>query len=73
MTSNSDIEKRLEALEIKASFSEDLIDKLDQVIIGQQQTLDALIAQVRDLREQSASATEGGTTRNLRDELPPHY
>lgn len=73
MTSNSDIEKRLEALEIKASFSEDLIDKLDQVIIRQQQTLDALIAQVRDLREQSAGANEGSATRNLRDELPPHY
>jgi len=73
MTSPTDIERRLEALEIKASFTEDVVDKLDQIIIRQQQTIDALIAQVRDLRDQSASASEGGAARNLRDELPPHY
>ncbi|WP_342617982.1 SlyX family protein [Rhodoferax sp. GW822-FHT02A01] len=73
MTHTNDIERRLEALEIKASFAEDVIDKLDQIIIRQQQTIDALVAQVRDLRELSASTAEGGQARTLRDELPPHY
>jgi SlyX protein len=73
MTQNPDIERRLEALEIKASYAEDVIDKLDQIIIRQQQTIDALVAQVRELRAQPASASEGGPARTLRDELPPHY
>ena len=68
------IEQRLEALEIKASFTEDLVDRLDQVIIRQQQTLDAVVAQLLRLREQAErSDSGGGAGRNARDELPPHY
>ncbi len=73
MTAPSPIEQRLEALEIKASFTEDLVDKLEQIITRQQETLDALVAELLRLREQSASQAEGGGLRNLRDELPPHY
>jgi SlyX protein len=73
MTPHDTLEQRLEALEIKASFSEDLVDKLDQIIIRQQRTLDALLAEVRALRNQAANANDVGAQRNLRDELPPHY
>jgi SlyX protein len=73
MNPNHPMEKRLEALEIKASFIEDSVDKLDQIIIRQQQTIDALVAQLRSLRDQAASQSEGAGQRNLRDELPPHY
>jgi SlyX protein len=74
MTSLNDIENRLEALEIKASFTEDLVDKLDQIIIRQQRTLEALVAELRDLRAQATNNADGsGAPRNLRDELPPHY
>jgi SlyX protein len=74
MTPQNDIEKRLEALEIKASFTEDLVDKLDQIIVRQQRTLEALVAELRELRNQAAdNAHESGAQRNLRDELPPHY
>jgi SlyX protein len=67
------LEQRLEALEIKASFTEDLVDKLEQIIVRQQETLDALVAQVLRLREQAASAPEGSGARQARDDLPPHY
>ena len=73
MTPFIDIEQRLEALEIKASFTEDLVDKLDQIIIRQQRTLEAVLAELRDLRAQATSSADGGTQRNLRDDLPPHY
>ena len=74
MTPQNDIEKRLEALEIKASFTEDLVDKLDQIIVRQQRTLEALVAELRELRAQAVSnADASGAQRNLRDELPPHY
>ena len=64
--------ERLNELEIKASFTEDLVDKLDQVVIRQQTQINALISEVLHLRQQ-ASDPQAATQRNLRDELPPHY
>ncbi len=71
-TPESPSEARLTALEIKASFAEDLLDKLDQTVIRQQTQIDALISEVLHLRQQIGSA-QGDTPRSLRDELPPHY
>lgn len=64
--------QRLEALEIKASFTEDLLDQLNMTIYQQQQLIDRLTHEVILLRQQvpDAGANE---PRNLRDELPPHY
>lgn len=73
MTKNSPIEQRLEALEIKASFTEDLVDKLDQIVTEQQRTMDALVNELRELRHQASSSADGPAQRNLRDDLPPHY
>jgi SlyX protein len=67
-----DIEKRLTELEIKASFTEDLVDELNQVIARQQQQLDLLMQEVHQLRQQAPDGGSGGF-RSLRDELPPHY
>lgn len=67
-----EVEQRLIDLEIKASFSEDLLDQLNQVIVRQQQQIDALISEVGRLR-QPVSDTSGGTPRNFQDDLPPHY
>ena len=72
--SNERIERRLTELEIKASFSEDLIDHLNQAIVRQQGQIDALLREVRQLRTQlPGDSDSGGAVRNLRDELPPHY
>jgi SlyX protein len=71
-TPESHSEGRLTALEIKASFAEDLLDKLDQTVIRQQTQIDALISEVLHFRQQIGS-TQGDTPRSLRDELPPHY
>jgi SlyX protein len=64
--------QRLEGLEIKASFMEDLLDQLNLTIYRQQELIDRLTHEVIQLRQQ---APEGGSNgpRNLRDELPPHY
>ena len=73
MPAHNTIEQRLEALEIKASFTEDLVDKLEQIIVRQQQTLDTLVAELLRLREQATRSSDGAGARNVRDELPPHY
>ncbi|MBQ0936810.1 SlyX family protein [Ideonella paludis] len=66
-----DIESRLTDLEIKLSFTEDLVDTLNAMVTQQQDHIELLLKEVRRLREQ---APEGGPGfRSLRDELPPHY
>ncbi len=66
------IDKRLTDLEIKAGFTEDLLDHLNQLVVRQQQQIDLLISELIQLRPQASDAGAGGF-RSLRDELPPHY
>lgn len=63
---------RLTELEIKASFSDDLLEQLNQVVIRQQRQIDALAREVERLRQQLPEAGSGGFSR-AGDELPPHY
>ena len=66
------MESRLNDLEMKISYTEDMVDELNLTIFRQQQQIDQLIRQVTALREQvqNAAPTE---PLSLRDELPPHY
>jgi SlyX protein len=66
------IDQRLTELEIKASFTEDLVEQLNQVIIRQQTQIDQLVGEVLQLREQREQAAAGGP-RNMLDDLPPHF
>lgn len=66
------IEHRLTDLEVKASFTEDMLDQLNQVIVRQQDQIDRLQRELSELRERRP-ATDDASFRSLRDELPPHY
>lgn len=68
----NNIEQRLTDLEIKASFTEDMVDQLNQVIVRQQQQLDRLVREIGQLQQQTPDG-EAGVSSRLRDELPPHY
>ena len=69
------IERRLTDLEIKASFSEDLLDELNTTVFRQQQQIALLMEQIAQLRRQFPDASSGrpGISSGSRDELPPHY
>ena len=66
------MESRLTDLEIKISFTEDMVDELNRTVFRQQQQIDLLMLQIKALREQVRTA-EQQEQRNLRDEIPPHY
>jgi SlyX protein len=66
------IEHRLTDLEVKASYTEDMLDQLNQVIVRQQDQIDRLLRELSELRARRPAADDG-TFRSLRDELPPHY
>ncbi len=72
MENTTNIEQRLTSLEVKASFAEDLLDQLNQIIIQQQASIERLSKEIINLRE--ISALQGAKdNRNLRDEIPPHF
>ena len=70
--SSSELNQRLTDLEIKASYTEDLLEQLDKVVVRQQQEIDMLIREVNELRQAPAEASTGGV-RSLHDNLPPHF
>jgi SlyX protein len=72
MEHDDDTERRLTELEIKAAFTEDLLDELNRLVARQQEQIELLVRELVQLRQQQAAGGEG-TPRSLRDELPPHY
>ena len=70
---SSETSQRLEALEVKAAFTEDLLDQLNLTIYRQQEQLAQLQRQLQALQTQAAPTDAAAAPRSLRDELPPHY
>jgi len=66
------VESRITELEIKISYTEDLVEELNRIVYRQQQQIDFLAHALRSLRDQVQSA-QPAEQRNLRDEIPPHY
>jgi SlyX protein len=71
-TAPAQLEARITELEIKLSYTEDLLDTLNSMVARQQQDMDWLLREVSRLRQLGGEQSTG-TPRNLRDELPPHY
>ncbi|WP_439115045.1 SlyX family protein [Hydrogenophaga sp.] len=65
-------DERLTQLEIKLSYTEDLLDTLNQLVATQQDQLNLLLREVSRLRQQGGSENMAAP-RDPRDELPPHY
>ena len=51
------LEARVMELEVKASYTDDLLEQLNMTIYRQQKQIDVLVDELRELR----------------DEIPPHY
>jgi SlyX protein len=66
------IDRRLTDLEVKASFTEDLVDHLNDLVARQQEQIELLIREVGKLKDR-APDTGGATTRDPREDIPPHY
>lgn len=65
-------DQRLENLEIKLSYLEDLVDGLNHTIYRQQEQIERLVREVVQLRQQAPGRdSDGGGS--ARDEIPPHY
>jgi SlyX protein len=66
------MEARVTELEVKLAFAEDLLETLNRTVYRQQERLELLERQLRDLRQLALQA-QPAEQRSLRDEIPPHY
>ena len=65
-------EDRITNLEIKLSFTEDLVEQVNQTVYKQQQQIEFLYRELKSIKEQAGSADSPGGN-NPKDEIPPHY
>ena len=64
---------RVAELEIKLSYTEDLVEELNRTVYRQQEQLESLQRQILNLQQQVQDMSPPGQSGNLRDEIPPHY
>ena len=66
------MDKRLEDLEIRLSYQESTIEDLNQVVIRQQDQIDMLIEEIKQIKQQQQQG--GDLVRPMSEETPPpHY
>ena len=66
------MESRLAEIEMKLSFSEELLEELNRTVYRQQQQIDQLQKELQTLREQVRTSLPD-EAHNPIDETPPHY
>ncbi len=70
----TEVERRLEAVEIKLAYSEDLIQQLNDALSGQQLQFEQLKRAMKLLTERLSEVPEGSQgAAAWPDERPPHY
>ena len=73
MPDSTDTDKRLMDLEVKLSFTEDLVDHLNDLVTRQQQQIDLLIREVGKLKDRAPDTGGGTGAHDPREDIPPHY
>ncbi len=63
---------RLDEIEVKIAYLDDLVDALNRTVFRQQQQIDQLGQALAALRARASVSSEP-TRLNPRDEIPPHY
>lgn len=66
-----ELRRRLEELEVRYAFQQDELRQLDEVIREQAARIEALVAEVRALRDQMER--EGPPEPPPEEQVPPHY
>jgi SlyX protein len=69
---SADLDARLNALEVKLGFVDDLLDALNRTVFRQQEQIDQLAQAITALRQQALAGGPGAAA-DARDEIPPHY
>ena len=68
----NELEKRMNDLEIKFSYQEELLNELNIIVAKQAQVVDDMLVALKSLKDQSTASTTSPSG-TLSDEKPPHY
>jgi SlyX protein len=71
MAGSDAMEKRITELEVKMAFTEDMVEELNRTVFRQQQHIEQLQQEIRELRRQAQTSLPAAG--NPSDEVPPHY
>ncbi len=66
-------EERIEKIETKLAFQEDLIEELNRTVYQQQKKLEQLEATCKALARHIAILAESSSENKPANEIPPHY
>jgi len=69
---NAAADARLDVLEVKLAFVDDLVEALNRTVFRQQEQIDQLVLALAALRQQVRSSGPE-QPRDPREEIPPHY
>ncbi|WP_386688992.1 SlyX family protein [Lonepinella sp. MS14437] len=67
------IEKRIEELELKLTFQDNLLEELNQALVEQQFTMDKMQTQLRYLANKLKDMQPSNLATQAEETLPPHY
>ncbi len=72
-SADDELEARIAEVEIKLTYSEDLIETLNTTVYRQQLQIDQLVQELHTLREDKRNEEARVGQRNIREDIPPHY
>ncbi|MCP2039868.1 SlyX protein [Neisseria sp. HSC-16F19] len=73
MSSDTDIQARLDELEIRVALQDELLDSLNHTVARLQQTLDLQQAQLRLIYQRLPESPLQESPSSAADNIPPHY
>ena len=70
-TAEQELSARLEALESRFAFQEDLVNQLDEVLQAQADQIDSMKREMLKMRTELTHEPE--TEASMEEQVPPHY
>ncbi|MFL5135258.1 MAG: SlyX family protein [Microvirga sp.] len=69
----SDLEARIEALEVRVAYQDQMIEDLNQTVIAQWKQIDSLKRQLNELLDRVQEVTDNAGGPSAPEPPPPHY
>jgi SlyX protein len=69
----SDLETRIEALEVRAAYQDQVIEDLNQTVIAQWKLIDSLRRQFNELLDRVQEVEDNASGTSAPEPRPPHY
>lgn len=73
MSETDDLHARLETLEVRVAYQDQVIEDLNQTVIDQWKKIDALRRQLNELLDRVQEVEDSSTSSRSPEPPPPHY